>query len=456
MLYSRDVADRERTTDTRERVLQAGIDLWIETPPADLFGGLNVSRLSKRAGITRATFYTYWGTTQEFLDDLLDHIVNREPTGFSPDVARAMERLTVGDGQILDDFILVCAEQISTLAADPALRVRFGQLAKIDDPVVAEKLRAQYHDLEARMGDFYTQLLDRWGRAPRAPLEQRHNAAIFTMLMEAFAARHAIDPDNAPTEVYAWASLALLFILTARRDDHRDMRAVSQVMNRFNEDGDRIRQVERRSRNDGVRLPARTGLAGVEAIDIARQARQLLSYRPWREVTVEEIAGMAGTTPSTVLRLFGSKHGLAVGVLQLLSDESFAELPALDTPIDRVRAMIGVTADLLQRSPALTQSAVLVFAGEAEAAGSGVLTWDPTWRVVEAVREADAAGQLHLDVPPEHFTAALFRTLLTQHNPVYMNGLGRDVDAVELLLRGAGAPPADQRGSAGPGLASVG
>lgn len=50
-------------TTTRARILQAGLDLWIDTPPAELFGGLNVSRLAKAAGVTRATFYAYWSTT---------------------------------------------------------------------------------------------------------------------------------------------------------------------------------------------------------------------------------------------------------------------------------------------------------------------------------------------------------------------------------------------------------
>ena len=53
-VQSPDVVTRgAAATGTKERVLQAGIRLWIDTEPAVLFGGMNVSRLAKAAGITK-------------------------------------------------------------------------------------------------------------------------------------------------------------------------------------------------------------------------------------------------------------------------------------------------------------------------------------------------------------------------------------------------------------------
>ncbi len=54
-------------TPARERLLDAGIELFAELPPAALFGGLSVSALARRGRTTRATFYHHWPTLDAVL-----------------------------------------------------------------------------------------------------------------------------------------------------------------------------------------------------------------------------------------------------------------------------------------------------------------------------------------------------------------------------------------------------
>lgn len=433
--------DARSTIPTHDRVLQAGVDLWVSSSPAELFAGLNVSRLAKAAGITRATFYTYWSTIQDYLDELVEYVVNREPTGFPPEVAAAMNRLTLDEGHVLDDFLTVCSAQIRHLAEDPTLRLRLGLLAKLDDPVVAEKLIDQYADLEGRMTERYTEMLDRWGRRARPPLRQSDLSVMYTVLMDGFAARYRLAPDLVSPETYGWAAVAFLYVLTARRDDDRDLSDMGAFMNHLNADGDRVREAERRTR---PRIGTTASTDGVvpEPQTVVERTRRLLVDRPWPELSIEEVATATGTTADEVLRLFGSKHGLGVAVIQLIGDEAFGALPVDPDPITHLRNLLVAGAAVLRRSPALTQSATLVFAGMTEGAALGVVRWNPDRYLIAAVAACQRAGQLSDAMEPAEFAAAIMRTQLTQQTPMYASPFGSTIDTVELLLLGAGAPPA--------------
>lgn len=434
-----------RTTDTRERVLRAGLALWISTPPAELFAGLNVSRLSKEAGITRATFYTYWDTTQDYLDDLVEHLANSEPTGFDTEVAEIMERMAIGEGDLLTDYLQAGVLQIKAMAADPALRMRMGMLAKVDDPVVAEKLRVQFGEVEQRMTVRGGLVLARWGRTTRTPITVDHLTSLFNVLMEGWAVRHRLDPERYPPDVYAYACVALLFTLTSARDDPRDLDTVCSAMNWFSKDGDRIREAERQERSGSSVRPITidSPRPRVTPLDIVVLTRRLVTRRPWQEVTIEEVAEAAGVDPDDVLRHFGSKHGLGIGVFLLLAEEAFAEIPPDLEPITDLREMLRIATDLMMRSVALAQSCVLVFAGMSESYAAGAVTWGPIPRLYAAIVAAQEAGQLSPDIDAEDFGGALLRTLLTHIRPLAAHPARREVSATELMLLGAGAPPRD-------------
>jgi AcrR family transcriptional regulator len=328
------------------------------------------------------------------------------------------------------------------MAADPALRMRMGMLAKVDDPVVAEKLRAQYLDAEQRMTSRGGLVLSRWGRTTRTPISTDHLTSLFNVLMEGWALRHRLDPERYPPDVYAYACVALLFTLTAARDDPRDLDTVCSAMNWFSQDGDRVREAERQERGASTFRPLTidSPRPRITPLDIAVLTRRLITQRPWQDVTIEEVAVAAGVDPDDVLRHFGSKHGLGIGVFLLLADEAFAVIPRGLDPITELREMLRVATDLMMRSVALAQSCVLVFSGMSESYAPGAITWGTIPRIYGTIAAAQEAGQLSPDLDPEDFGATLLRSLLLHIRPLTTHPDRSEVGAIELLLLGAGAP----------------
>nr|WP_249419795.1 TetR/AcrR family transcriptional regulator [Rhabdothermincola salaria] len=183
----------------------------------------------------------------------------------------------------------------------------------------------------------------------------------------------------------------------------------------------------------------------VTPFDIAATARGLLTERPWQELSIEEVATAAGISAGEIHRLFGSKHALGIGVFLMLADESFTSIPDGLDPITELRTMIALATALMERSQPLTQSAILVFAGMSESYAPGAVTWGPIPRIVALVGAAQQAGQLDPDLDTEAFAMAMLRTLLTHAQPAVRTGDLNPVDPTELMLLGAGAPPADDQ-----------
>ena len=186
-----------------------------------MFGGLTVARVSKAAGVTRATFSSYWPSAADYLDDLLDHLADLDPDTYADDVAHAIRAVESAAHDLTTPFLHACDAQLRSVIADPALRVRLGFLSKMDDPAVAERLRRRYRSLEERQWTGPERMLRSWGREVRPPIEPHQLAAVHTMLQECLAARHVVDPEAVPVELYGYLSLVLLLLLTRRVDDTR-------------------------------------------------------------------------------------------------------------------------------------------------------------------------------------------------------------------------------------------
>jgi AcrR family transcriptional regulator len=420
---------------TRERALEAGLAVWVDTEPATLFGGLNVSRVAKRAGITRATFYTYWATAQEYLDELVTY-----SSGGVIDVddvlAADLVRLTLGRDAISDQIFQSAVRTVEALVADPAFRLRLAMLSKGDDPVVAAKLREQYAAAEATVTKMFSQLLDGWGRAVRPPLDMRAMVALLASQLEGYSARAIVDPELATPELYGHAIVAHLLTLTTPRRMPGDIGEITQIVDRWPDDADRSRLAASRA---GSPLPRPD--TAFDAIGFVRTTRMAIAERSWPELTLEHLARRESTTPSVVIAHFGSKHGLGVAVLELLAREALDELPCIEDPLQRLRLRLRTVANLLNQVPALSYSAMMIYTGMAQVPAAGVLTWGVTPIMAEAFAAAMAAGQLDDQLDP--FEAAIMVGCAmvcraTAHNTTDTYGPG---DPAEYILRGMGATP---------------
>jgi AcrR family transcriptional regulator len=430
------IDDGTATTPTRRRILDAGFRMWVDEPPEVLFSGFTVSRVAKVAGVTRATFYSYWPSTDDYLQDLLGHLASHIPDGYGQRVSTAAGMVGTAGADVVTQLLAACTREFDGLRADPALRVRLAFLSQADDPRVAEQLRNHYREIEMLKDTRYSMVMEGWGREPRPPLDAATMQAVFEMLGDALAARNLIDPEGMPEEVYGMVVLATMMMLTRRIDDGRDLPQMIDQINTWPAQGMRLRSRQRTGAATTVPTVDREA-----ARNIVATARRLLGTMGWQELALGEIASVVGLSDEMLLRAFGSKSGVAVGIYNLNVSERFAELPLGGDPITDVRLMLRTITDELRRIPALTQSVVQVLAGTAAMPMPEVAALDdPVPAMVARIEAAQAAGQLQADLDPTLFAYSLIRVMLTENAPsVPLAELGHD--PVELMLRGAGAPP---------------
>ena len=192
-----------------------------EEAPATLFGGYSVARVAKAAGVTRATFYSYWPSAADYMDDLLGHLADLDPDQFTDDVEPVVRRVEIASHELATPFLAGCDAQLRSVIDDPALPIRLGFLSKMHDPAVASQLRDRYRKLEDRQWQAPSRMLKSWGRELRPPIEPFQLVAVHSGLQESLAARHIIDPEAVPVEIYGYISLVLLLLLTRHVDDPR-------------------------------------------------------------------------------------------------------------------------------------------------------------------------------------------------------------------------------------------
>ncbi len=431
------MASTAEPTPTRQRLLDAGMQLWVDEPPAVLFGGYSVARLAKAAKVTRATFYSYWPSTEDYLHDLIDHLGHHSFEGYETLLSNTAGAVASAGNDVLSQLLAACDLEFTIMLADPALRVRLGFLSEMDDPVVAEKLTARYRAFEALKNDGYTKVIEGWGREPRPPFDWASLQAVYAMLGDAMAARHRMDPEGLPMELYGQVVVGLLMIVTRRIDDTRTLPALIGQVNAWPAEGLRL-QAQIKAERAAHAPPS---IDESTAREIVFTGRRLLATMGWQEVGLNEIASIMGLTEEALLRAFGSKSGLAMSIFLLNVFDRLAELPRTGDPITDLRAMLALGAHELRRLPALTQSVVLLFAGTAAMPMPGITSqWDPIPAFVAQATAAQAAGQLRPDLDAATFTGTLLRVVLTENAPPAATPWS-GIDAAELMLLGAGAPP---------------
>jgi AcrR family transcriptional regulator len=428
--------DTPGTNETQRRILEAGIDLWGSQPPSVLFSGLTVASLSKGAGVTRSTFYAYWPSTEDYLNDLIDHLADREAAEGPAVDNRTLGELNTAGPNLVVRFLDGFQSRFAAAVADPVVRLRLGLLSKADDPATAERLRVMFRASEIRRGQTFKYLRDAWAREPRPPLDETQMQALFSVILDGLAARHIIDPEAVPAELYGLVVLSLLMILSRRVDDPRNMEDVLEAANNWPALG--LAHV--------TQAKAEAEQHTSEALDAPRlrelviATRRLATRVNWNELSMGEISLVTGASESTLLQAFGSKSGLAMAIFMLNASDRHEALEPYDRGIDELRAIIDINVDELRRSPALAQSVVMLVAGNSTSPLISLITWDPRIRLTAAVARAQEQGDLVADLDTGEFASVLGRVLLIDNTPPGSTS-SPSIDAVELILAGAGAPP---------------
>lgn len=212
-----------RARESRRRLLEAGMALLAESSRGDLSRVLTTGAVAERAGLHRQTFYLYWGSQAEYLDEFVDFVTD-------PSVSPQSERLAT------------LAEQMPGPGEDASSEVRERAAATFahwtDDPVhvarmvlwalhaadghVADRLRALYRNDDAHTAEGYKRIGDQWGIEPRPPFTYESIALLFNALRDGLLLHLTIDPTAVPPSFVEDVNLALSWAVTRRAGDPDD------------------------------------------------------------------------------------------------------------------------------------------------------------------------------------------------------------------------------------------
>lgn len=415
---------------TEQRILEAGLQLWIEESPSVIFGGFNVARVAKAAGVTRATFYSYWSSTDAYLESLLRYLGERVDVPGTVPAAGPFEEIPEAAHDVVAQFMIAARKQLQHAIGDPALRARFGFASKLDDPEVADALRTLYRTSESRFADRHRNIRVGWGREPRPPFTDEHIEAIFSMLLDGVAMRHMIDPESMPIDSFGQIGLMVLILTTRVIDDPRSIEDMVGIINQWPTAGTRI-NTERRIAEARTREPL-----SADAMQIAvATARRMLAEANWNEITIDEIALAVGIDADRILSTFGSKPGLALAILAQCGDEVWSETPRTGDALADLRTLLDILIAEVRRSPALGQSAIQILAGGTRLPNPAVIAAAPIPDITRLLVEAHAAGQIRQSLDPHSLALSVTRILMAEGVPATFSGLTR-VDSLHLLLDG--------------------
>lgn len=420
------------TAPARQRMLDAAVRIWGEATTADVFAGLSVTEVARKAGVTRSTFYAHWSTTEDYLRDLVDHLADPVWGSTPADTASADSALGRGGLRLLERLLAACDVHVRALLDDPAFPVRLALMARIDDPALADGLRAAQRDAVGAYGRQTTQLNALWGRVVRPPFEPQHLLMLLEAMAEGAAQHHRLDPERFPITVYGLAAMSFLMVATRHPTDTRSVHEVLEAIN----DWPTARPATVASSSPIDTSP----LSDDEIRVILAEARRLADSEGWIELSLSRLAAQTSTPESRILRAFGSRAGLALAVYLLALSERFDLVEPSDDPMADLRALLEIKIDELQRTSVFAQSIAAILSGGSTYARPHSFDFDPRPRFVAAIERARASGCLDPDIDAGELASILDDTVLVSNLRLTTRNVVA-TDAVELVLRGAGAPP---------------
>ena len=435
----------EGPTSTREKILDAGIDLCRQQTPDVLLGGLSVARVSEAAHVTRSTFYSYWPSSEEYLNDLVGRLAERDDMNY-PAIARASGRAPyppIPSTDIPRRIINDCAVHFEAAIIDPTLSARWGFLSKADDPKIAGALRDLYRRSEEAQYAPFAESLEHWGRELREPFDEEMIKIVFSSLFEGLAARFRVEPERFTTEIYGLVILPLLLTLTKRPDDKRTLFEIVDSINSFSAIGLAGKLREHETLAGSAQLQISTG--SMREVTIA--IRRLLARVGFGELSISQIAVVTGYSELSLHQMYGSRPGIALCLLFINIFERAQDNPDGLSGLRRIRQLLEINFDEMKRNPALGQNVMMLLSGHTAAPRLDLVDFDPRPFFDTAVADAIRDGELHRHIDASQLSFALQRTILVEGSLI--GSPSNAISTVELMLKGAGAAPIEQHQDSG-------
>jgi AcrR family transcriptional regulator len=216
----------EASAATRERLLEAGLQLLQEQPVGSGVDHLRATEVARRAGVTHGAFYQHWPSQHDYRDELIDYVLGEFRTG--REYAQTQEVVVATRPQGFVEAIRAGGEvNFVNLLQDPGWLVMVGLHAR-NDPELSDKLRRQYHQAAEAPASLYQEFLEAFGVSFRPPISIQHFAVLRRALAEGLALRARVDPEAVepvfdeeghPWSLFSLGMLGLVAGLTRREGD---------------------------------------------------------------------------------------------------------------------------------------------------------------------------------------------------------------------------------------------
>jgi len=383
---------------SRRRLLDAGVELFGDLSLAELWSGLSISHVARRAGVTRATFYANWPTQEDFVLDLVRYVEDPERLVAPAQVADALADLAEREVDVTGEMRRVVRQTFESLVDHDGYRIEMAALAKAADPHVAAAIRGAYTAIDETMQLGMGILFERWQREARPPLVLGDLTVVLDALAFGFLARHWTDPERARPDLLEDVVLAMLPTVTRRVGDPATLDDLHAEI-------------------DLLAAPGGPGLDDIDTDRVLAAARRLTAESTWAELTLLDLARAGGTTEAQLLSAFGSKAGLATILLAHLTAEALtrAALPA--DPHARLQTTIDTLVNAIDTSAELALGALAVLTGMAPPPDLRLLPM-PTMRsmLADAIRYGQERGALRADADADAVSEAVTRLMLIERS----------------------------------------
>jgi len=206
-------------TDTKEAMLDAGVRLF-GVQAGDLLKGLTAGTVAQEAGFHRQTFYRYWDTQAEYVQDLIRHLM-APPTRLVADgVAVVAERRT-GTAADMASFIHDMARfDFARVLEDrqAAMRVGLLMMEALTGGATGARTQRYYDQTMDLVASHYDLLLEGWDLEPRPPITSRDLGRMLQALLLGLVVQvKSASDDPHGAEIFETAAVALLTSLTQPR-----------------------------------------------------------------------------------------------------------------------------------------------------------------------------------------------------------------------------------------------
>jgi len=212
-----------RGTDSRHRMLEAGMALLAESGRSDLGRLLTTKAVAAKAGLHRQTFYLNWSSQSEYIEDFIQYVTDPELSPVSDRLARLAERLPeLGD----DPAGEVRERNEETFAVWSEDHVHVARMVlwslHAQDETVADRMRELYRVNDENTAEAYRQIGEQWGLEPRPPFTHETIALLFNALRDGLLLHLTVDSSSIPPSFIGDVTLALSWAVTRRIGDPTD------------------------------------------------------------------------------------------------------------------------------------------------------------------------------------------------------------------------------------------